>query len=603
MREPADELVFLPLGGVGEIGMNLGLYGFGPRRDRTWLAVDFGIAFEAQDAPGVDVIFPDIAYLEEERASLAGIVITHAHEDHFGALIDLWPRLRVPVYATAFTANLLMAKLASEPGAEVVPITLVTPGKRFTVGPFDVEYINVTHSVPESHALAIRTPLGIVLHSGDWKLDPTPVLGAADRRRASPGDRPGRGAGAGLRLRPTPCARAAARARRRSRASLPRSSAPRTGRIAFTTFSSNVSRLRSIALAAQAAGREVVVIGRAIRRVLDVAGELGMLEGLPPFLEEEAYQHLPRNKVVALVTGSQGEPRAALARIATEEHRNVVPRPRRYAGLLVPRHSRQRDRDQPHRQQPDRAAACASSPTATGSSTSRAIRGVTNSARCTAGSSRRSPCRSMARRCISPPMPSLRSTWACRSVKVIGDGDVLRLAPGPVEKVDEVEAGRIYRDGNADRRPRGNGHARTAPAVLRRPCRRFGGARRARRDVGRSRDRADRPAARRPRRPAVPGERDGTRSSARSTRFPARGDATPRSCARRSVAPFAPESPRPGARSRIAPSSSRSYDGAMIGRLNHVAIAVPGRGGGRRGLSRQPRRQGLRADAASRSMA
>src|SRR5664279_2623775 len=172
-----NELVFLPLGGVGEIGMNLALYGLGRKHDRTWLAVDFGVAFAHADLPGVDLVFPDISFLEEHRTSLAGIVITHAHEDHFGALIDLWPRLRVPVYATAFTANLLAAKVLGEAGAQAVPITVVRPGQRLQIGLFDVEFINVAHSIPESHALAIRTPLGTILHTGDWKLDETPTVG------------------------------------------------------------------------------------------------------------------------------------------------------------------------------------------------------------------------------------------------------------------------------------------------------------------------------------------------------------------------------------------------------------------------------------------
>jgi ribonuclease J len=440
-----DELVFLPLGGVGEIGMNLGLYGLGPRRNRTWLAVDLGIAFEAQDAPGVDVIFPDISHLEEERASLAGIVITHAHEDHFGGLIELWPRLRVPVYATAFTANLVMAKLASEPGAEPVPITPVTPGRRFNVGPFEVEYINGTHSVPESHALAIRTPLGVVLHSGDWKLDPTPVLGApTDVARLQEIGREGVLALVG------DSTNAMREGRSPSEAEVARELAEvvreATGHIAFTTFSSNVSRLRSIALAAQAAGREVVVIGRAIRRVLDVAGELGMLEGLPPFLEEEAYQHLPRNKVAALVTGSQGEPRAALARVATEEHRNfVLDRGDTlvFSSRAIPGNEVAINR-------------------IVNTMIARGVRVITDRDRLVhvSGHPRRDEMREMygwIKPSIAVPVhgeamhlaahAELAIDMGVPTVKVIGNGDVLRLAPGPVDKVDEVEAGRIYRDG------------------------------------------------------------------------------------------------------------------------------------------------------------
>jgi ribonuclease J len=440
-----DELVFLPLGGVGEIGMNLGLYGFGPRRDRTWLAVDFGIAFEAQDAPGADVILPDISYLEEERASLAGIVITHAHEDHFGALIDLWPRLRVPVYATAFTANLLMAKLASEPGAEAVPITPVVAGQRFMVGPFEVEYIHVTHSVPESNALAIRTPLGTVLHSGDWKLDPTPVLGPptdVDRLKEIGRE--------GVLALVSDSTNAMREGRSPSEMEVAREIADvirgARGRIAFTTFSSNVSRLRSIALGAQAAGREVVVIGRAIRRMLDVAGELGMLEGLPPFLDEEAYQHLPRNRVVALVTGSQGEPRAALARIASEEHRNVALERGDtlvFSSRTIPGNEVAVNRIM-------------------NTLVARGVRIVTDRERLVhvSGHPRRDEMREMygwVKPAIAVPVhgeamhlaahAELAADMGVPIVKIIGDGDVLRLAPGPVETVDEVESGRIYRDG------------------------------------------------------------------------------------------------------------------------------------------------------------
>src|SRR6202521_6117487 len=179
MAQALEELVFAPLGGVGEIGMNLSIYGLGSERRRTWLAVDFGVSFAGDDLPGIDLIFPDIRYLIEERRNLVGIVLTHAHEDHFGAIIDLWPRLRVPIYATPFTAALFVAKRLGEPGAPDIPINVVPLGSRFALGPFDIELVSVAHSIPESNALIIRTPLGTVLHTGDWKLDPTPVIGLA----------------------------------------------------------------------------------------------------------------------------------------------------------------------------------------------------------------------------------------------------------------------------------------------------------------------------------------------------------------------------------------------------------------------------------------
>jgi len=178
MVQPQQELVFAPLGGVGEIGMNLSIYGLGDGRTRSWLAVDLGVSFATEEQlPGIDLIFPDIRFLEQERKNLAGLVLTHAHEDHYGAVLDLLPKLKCPVYATPFTAALLAAKRAGEPGAPEIPVTIVQLGSRFKVGPFDVELVSMAHSIPESNALIIRTPCGAVLHTGDWKIDPTPILG------------------------------------------------------------------------------------------------------------------------------------------------------------------------------------------------------------------------------------------------------------------------------------------------------------------------------------------------------------------------------------------------------------------------------------------
>jgi ribonuclease J len=173
-----NELVFAPLGGIGEIGMNLSIYGFGDERRRQWLIVDCGVSFASEEQlPGVDLILPDIRFLIAERKNIVGLVLTHGHEDHLGALIDLWPRLKVPLYATPFTAALFEAKRLSEPGAPQIPVKVVPLGGRLNLGPFTVDFINVAHSIPESNALAIRTPAGIVLHTGDWKIDPTPILG------------------------------------------------------------------------------------------------------------------------------------------------------------------------------------------------------------------------------------------------------------------------------------------------------------------------------------------------------------------------------------------------------------------------------------------
>jgi ribonuclease J len=318
------ELVFAALGGVGEIGMNLSIYGLGDARRRSWLAVDIGVSFASEEnLPGIDLILPDIRYLVEERRNLAGIVLTHAHEDHFGALLDLWPKLKVPVYATPFTAALFAAKRLGEPGAPDIPIREIALGSRFKVGPFDIELVSVAHSIPESNALILRTPHGNVLHTGDWKIDPTPVIGpptdeaklralGAEGCLAMIGDSTN-----AIRDGRSPSESDVAKNLAELIASAP-------GRVAVTTFASHVSRIRAIAEAARAVDREVVVVGRAMDRVTQVARETGYLDGIADFRGIEVFGHLPPDKVVALCTGSQGEPRAALARIAEDEHPEIA---------------------------------------------------------------------------------------------------------------------------------------------------------------------------------------------------------------------------------------------------------------------------------------
>jgi ribonuclease J len=323
MALPTDELVFAPLGGVGEIGMNLSLYGLGPERARKWLAVDLGVAFAGDDLPGIDLIMPDIRFLIEERRNLLALVLTHAHEDHFGAIIDLWPRLRVPIYATPFSAALLEAKRQSEPGAPEIPVQVVPLGSRLTIGPFDVEFVSMSHSIPESNGLIIRTGLGTVFHTGDWKLDPTPVIGPAtdETKLRALGE-------AGCLALVGDSTNAVREGRSPSETDVSKSladlMAASPGRVAVTTFASNVARLRSVADAAKACDREVVVVGRAMERIVGVARETGYLEGVQEFRGTDTYGYLPPDKVVALCTGSQGEARAALARIAKDEHPDVT---------------------------------------------------------------------------------------------------------------------------------------------------------------------------------------------------------------------------------------------------------------------------------------
>lgn len=323
MAKP-EELVFAPLGGVGEIGMNLSIYGLGNRQQRAWLAIDLGVSFgDEEHLPGIDLIMPDVSFLEKERKNLMGLVLTHAHEDHFGAIIDLWPKLKCPIYATQFSAALFKAKCAAERNAPKIPVTVVPSGGRVDIGPFNVEFIPVAHSIPESHALAIHTEVGTVLHTGDWKIDPTPIIGRPtdEKRLRELGD-------AGLLALIGDSTNAVRDGRSPSEAEVASSITELVkaakGRVAVTTFASNVARLKAVAIAAKAADREVVVVGRAMERVVQVARETGYLDGVQSFRSAEVYGHLPQDKVLALCTGSQGEPRAALARIANDDHPEIT---------------------------------------------------------------------------------------------------------------------------------------------------------------------------------------------------------------------------------------------------------------------------------------
>jgi ribonuclease J len=314
-----NEFVFAPLGGLGEIGMNCALYGYGPPGARQWLMVDLGVGFADQDLPGVDLIMPDLDFIEKAKKNLVGIVITHAHEDHIGALVELWPSLGPPVYMTRFAAGLVEARRLGEPGAPEIPLKLVELGERVVIGPFVVEFIPVAHSIPESAALAIRTPAGLVVHTADWKIDPTPIVGLPtdEARFRALGDE---GVLAlicdstnVLREGESPSERDVAK-------TLGWLIGQAKNRVVVTTFASNVARLRSAAEAGFAAGRQVCILGRAIERVVAVARDCGMLDGLPPFMGVDAFERLPRDRILALATGSQGEPRAALARMAGDDH-------------------------------------------------------------------------------------------------------------------------------------------------------------------------------------------------------------------------------------------------------------------------------------------
>ncbi|MBL6958040.1 MAG: ribonuclease J [Rhodospirillales bacterium] len=323
MSNTGNELLFLPLGGAGEIGMNLNLYGFGPPDAERWMMVDLGITFNNGQVPGVDVIMPDPQFIVDRLDSLDGLVLTHAHEDHLGAVPYLWERLRCPIYATPFTASILRRKLAETDFKDEAEITIVDLGSRFSVGPFDLELITLTHSIPEPNAIAIRTPLGTVLHTGDWKFDPGPVVGAPSDKDALR-----RVGEEGVQAIVCDSTNVFVEGVAGSESDLLQTLREVIGkcenRVAVTSFASNVARLETIAAAALANGRDVVLAGRSLRRFDEAARENGLLADTPAFLDEDMAGYLPKDKVLIVCTGSQGESRAALSRIAAGDHSNVT---------------------------------------------------------------------------------------------------------------------------------------------------------------------------------------------------------------------------------------------------------------------------------------
>ena len=443
-QNDGSELVFCPLGGVGEIGMNFALYGLGPAGARTWIVVDVGVTFPDERLPGVDLVLPDTRFIEEELENLAGIVITHAHEDHYGALLDLWPRLRRKVWMTPFTAGLLQAKRRGDGGPDI-PVEIYRAGDRFSVGPFDIEAVAVAHSIPEPVSLAIRTPLGMVIHTGDWKLDPAPTIGPTtdETKFRALGDE---GVTAlvcdstnALREGDSPSEQDVGRG-------LHGVIEAAKGRVAVTTFSSNVGRIRAIAEAARDAGRQVIVLGSSLKRVINVATELGYLDGLPEFLAEEDYNYIPRENLVIICTGSQGESRAALAKLARDEMRNVALSPGDtvvYSSRVIPGNEK----------------AILETKNLL---IEQGIRIIEDGDALVhvSGHPRRNELRQMYRwtrpRVLVPvhgeaahlvAQGLLGAEAGIAEIGHVRNGDMIRLAPGPAGIVDQVPFGRIFKDG------------------------------------------------------------------------------------------------------------------------------------------------------------
>jgi ribonuclease J len=444
----AAELVFLPLGGSNEIGMNFNLYGYGPPEARKWIIVDLGVTFGDESTPGIDVILPDPSFIEEFADDILGIVLTHAHEDHLGAVAWLWPRLKAPIYATPFTAFLLREKLKQADLLGVAPVREVPLNGIVDLGPFEVTYVTLTHSIPEPNGLAIRTPLGTVLHTGDWKIDPEPLLGATTdvdhlRRLGSEG------------VLAMVCdstnvfvegrAGSEAHVRDSMNALIPTLS----GAVAAACFASNVARMDTLIRAGKAAGREVALVGRSMIRMAEAARSVGLLSDVGQLFTDRDIGRIPKERMLYLCTGSQGEPRAALSRIASGDHPHV----RLGAGdncifssRIIP------GNDLAIRRMQNRLA-------------DMGVRIITDDAHKDLHVSGH-PCRdeladmyAWARPRIAIPTHgeqrhlqehlALARTLQVPEGVAPRNGDMVRLAPGPASIIDEVPAGRLYVDGQA----------------------------------------------------------------------------------------------------------------------------------------------------------
>jgi ribonuclease J len=323
MDSETGELAFLPLGGTGEIGMNLNLYRWREGGTEKWLAVDCGIGFGGSELPEVEVMMADPGFIADRKDNLVGLVITHAHEDHIGAVAWLWPRLKCPVYCTPFAAVVLRRKLGENGLANQVRVHVIPPGGTIDLKPFALRFIRMAHSIPEAQALVIDTPAGTVLHTGDWKLDATPLIGPPtdEAALAALGEK-------GVLAIVCDSTNAMVEGHsgseldvRRTLSALVRDL---SGRVAVTCFASNVARMESVALAAQDAGRSVAIVGRSLRNMDAAARECGYLKTLPPFLTEDDIEDVSDDNILMLITGSQGEARSALSRIARDDHPRVA---------------------------------------------------------------------------------------------------------------------------------------------------------------------------------------------------------------------------------------------------------------------------------------
>ncbi len=317
-----DELIFCPLGGSGEIGGNMNLYAYGKEDEKKWIIVDMGVSFADDSIPGVDLIMPDAGFIIDKKEDLLGIVLTHAHEDHIGAVAHIWPSLKCKMYATPFTAALILEKFKEKKIDISSYLKVVALNSKIKLGNFEIDFVTLTHSILEPNGLSIKTPLGTVLHTGDWKIDPNPLIGSQidEQKLKSIGKN-----GVSTMICDSTNIFSPGRAGSESdvRDSLLRIMEIKTNRILVTSFASNVARMESIFYCAKKTGRNICLVGRSMQRIYKAARKCGYLQGLIDPLEPKDAKKIKKNKILYLATGSQGEPMGAMNRIINGVHPDV----------------------------------------------------------------------------------------------------------------------------------------------------------------------------------------------------------------------------------------------------------------------------------------
>jgi len=317
-----EELLFCPLGGSGEIGMNLNLYAYGKEDDQKWIAVDMGVTFADDSIPGIDLIYPDPGFLIDKKKELLGIVLTHAHEDHIGSVAIIWPQLKCKIYATPFTAALLKEKFKEKKIDITSYLKIVPLNGKINLGPFEIEFITLTHSILEPNGLSIKTPAGIVLHTGDWKCDPNPLIGEKidEKKLKEIGNQ---------NVLAMVCdstnvfSEGRAGSESDVRESLLRIISNLKKKIIVTTFASNVARMETVFYCAQKSNRQISLVGRSMHRIYKAAKQCGYLKNLIEPIDSRDAKNISRDKIIYLCTGSQGEPMGAMKRITSGIHPDV----------------------------------------------------------------------------------------------------------------------------------------------------------------------------------------------------------------------------------------------------------------------------------------